>query len=348
MNEIKTAKVECKQVGCTASTDGKCLEGLDIKSCPHCSIIEEQNIDETIVNTIPQSNTIISNEELFIDVHSGDVMDLNETIVVTSSSLTRLLILAGLPDYGKTTLLASLFELFQRNKSFANYCFSGSRTLIGFEKICHLSRIASERETADTYRTTNIVPKFLHISVKKEDTDVNILFTDISGEYFRDYLSVSSEECKRFEVAKRADHFVLFIDSDLLSNINERQNAKTSSLNILRSLTDTEMLHPSTYIQVLFSKWDLLLDKQDNEDHIKFIETVKDEILRKYSKYFTHISFHNIASRPSHPNNLQFGYGIDELLQIWVEKSPFIKNIILDQYPESFKSQREFSKYKLL
>jgi hypothetical protein len=338
-------RLECKQPGCTVAVDGKCLEGLDVKNCPHCTIIDEKEVLNETTLTPTESTTIETEIKTYKEIYSGESLDINETSIITAASLTRLIILAGLPDYGKTTLLACLFDLFQKNTSFASYMFSGSKTLIGFEKICHHSRISSDRSIPVTSRTTNIEPKFLHLGLKDNFSKIELLFTDISGEFFRDYLSISYDECRKFELMRRADHFVLLIDSDLLSNINTRQTAKVSSLEVLRRLIDSEMLSPETYVQILFSKWDLLLEKKDKESHIKFVDATILDIGRKFEKDLNNLSFHKVASRPVHPNEIKQGYGFENLCKIWASNSP-LTIIRPESYSKSIVCSREFSNYK--
>lgn len=347
MADSKVKKITCNQEGCKASTDGVCLEGLALESCPHCSIVVEDKTDINIVK-INDENVNESSKPILHDVHTGEELSLEETMKVTCSSLTRLIILAGLPNVGKTTLLASLFDLYQKRDSLAGYIFAGSKTLIGFEKRCHDSRITSERATEETLRTNIAPPLFLHLKVKKDGVARDLLFTDISGELFKT-LSDSTTECKKFELAKRADHFVLFIDSDHISELNKRQVSKTRSIEILRSLSETQMLNIDTYIHVVFSRWDLLKDKDETESHEQFVEKVKEEIINKFSNTHKNISFSTIACRPKNTEIYQFGYGIEELFRVWVEKSPFIykmnnsKNVA-----KSITINREFSKFQYL
>lgn len=350
MSEINYNKISCTQKGCTVSSDGKCLEGLEIEECPHCTIEKEINenvIDQDLQEVEKDVNDI--NKITYEYVNTGEALEISETNSITCSSLTRLIILAGPAETGKTTLLASLFQLFQSQISFAKYIFAASKTLIGFEKICHESRIASEGEIPNTARTIPNKKRFLHLKVCKEDSinkQIDLLFTDISGEYF-DLLINSTDECKNFDLAKRADHLTIFIDAGHLSRINLRQNAKTKAVNLLRSLQEANMLKPNIYIEIVFSKWDLLMNEEDSADHIKFVKGVIKEIKNKFSSIYQNIKFLELASRPLKVENVPFGYGIDQVFPEWVEKSPFIEKNMIDfkKFKTTLSSNREFSKY---
>lgn len=339
--------IKCKQAGCTASTDGKCLEGLELEVCPHCSIVEDEIIEEIIL-TDTEENNKIPEKESFYNVHIGEALKLNETNKITSSSLTRLILLAGLIDAGKTTMLASIFDLFQCQNNLSGYTFAGSQTLIGFERRCHDARIKSEREIPVTERTkrsdSNV---FLHLKVQSRNEIItNLLFTDLSGEIFI-ALSDSTEECRKFELAKRADHFALFIDADQLSNLEQRNIVKARSIGILSSLIETKMLNKNTHIEIIFSKWDMLIEKQQVEIHLEFVEGLKVEINKKISSTHPNLEFYKLASRPVDQNKFEFGYGISEIFTMWVENSQFKCSSRTDNtFQKTNKIIREFSKFK--
>lgn len=347
MDDSKAKSIKCKQEGCSASTNGKCLEGLNPEVCPHCSIIENSIINDNYLQDINEDK-ITPEKVFFHNVHLGEALELSETNSITNSKLTRLIVLAGLYDTGKTTMLASIYDLFQCQCNYSGYIFAGSKTLIGFERRCHHARIKSERDIPDTERTKNsdsIV--FLHLKVNNnKNTSTDLLFTDISGEKFED-LNNSKIECEKFELAKRADHFALFIDSDQLSDLTNRNIAKIRSIGILRSLIETEMLGVNTYIEVIFSRWDLLMSKSCLNIHIEFVENIKIEIIRKFANTHSNITFFNLASRPVNSNKFKFGYGISEIFTQWVEKSPYISDIRNNSLTNiTNSSKREFSKFR--
>lgn len=343
------SKIKCKQADCKVSETGVCLEGI-LETCSHKFFgdsVEVQNASENTAET--QAVDLLKDNGQ--PSYSGDAMLIEECGAITSSSLTRLIILAGNASSGKTTMLATLFQMFQERSNFAGYKFAGSRSLIGLEKRCFKSRLTSEREKADTDRTIFLeYDEFIHLKVKKgSDPSVNLLFTDVSGEKFKT-ISKSVAESKKFELAKRADHFVLFMDAFLLSDDTTKHLTKTKSLNILRSLIEAQVLSPETYIEVIFSRWDLLLKRDPVECHKEFVELVKAEILEKFGATHKRISFYEVANRPDSGLGIEAGFGINQVLPIWVEKSPFIPETITLSNPEVFikDGMREALKYKFI
>jgi len=341
MNEVLKT-IRCKQVDCPIATTGICLEGI-IETCSF-KILEGSN------ESTPNSNEgNDDNKANYQKVYSADVLKTEDCGKITSASQTRLIILAGSIKAGKTTLLASIMQLFQQKGSFASFLFKSSLTLIGFEKRCFKSRTASMESKADTDRTVykEEGEEFLHLQVRDANRKVyDLLFTDLSGERFK-AISNSTPESKKFVIAKRADHFVLFIDADQISDSSQRQQCRISSINILKGLVDAEMLNPKVYIQVIFSRWDLLLKKGNFESHNEFITLLKTEITTKFKPTFPNLTFHEIASRPENDEQIAFGYGVDQIFPKWIDESPFIPTEQELANATSYKGQskRQFGKY---
>lgn len=343
MESIEIVTRRCRQGECSVSTTGVCLEGLELSKCSHYFEGEESNDNPS--NEFEKEKA--EDDGRFTSVHAGDVLLIDDCAKIMHASLSKLIILAGGVDFGKTTLLASLIQLFQSNLSFANYIFAGSYSLIGFEKRCHRSRMASESNEMDTDRTVlKEFDEFLHLKLCRPDNSaVDLLFTDVSGEKFQK-LADSEDECKKFDLIKRADHFVLFMDAHLLSELKERQLTKTNSIAILRGLIDSQMLDAEANIQIVFSRWDLLLKKENHEAHLEFINSIKEEIRRKFSNSHNNIRFYEIASRPKEKNVLNFGYGLEKILPDWIENSRYQERNLPVNSENNYKGSNQFLKFK--
>ena len=74
-----------------------------------------------------------SNEvDELMDIHHGEALTCTECTAITFENRTQIVLIAGPAKSGKTTLIASLFHLFQRGP-FLDYRFAGSQTLRGFD-----------------------------------------------------------------------------------------------------------------------------------------------------------------------------------------------------------------------
>lgn len=345
MNEILVENLgKCNQENCNVLIDGQCLEGLEIDKCPHYFKDEDNKL-------------IVDNDEIkveqnievkdFMDLYSGESLTIEETKSITYESKANIIILAGPTESGKTTLISTLIDCFQKGK-FAGLLFAGSKTLIGFEKLCFESRIRSGRQSSDTERTKNLPPSFYHLKLCSENNKLikkDLLIANISGEKFKE-IRDSKEESRKFSLINRADHFTLFFDCGLLTDLKKRQEAKASSLMLLRRFLENEQLNINTNVEIVFSKWDLILIRKDKDRHIDFVKEIENDIFNKYNERIKKLIFFKIASRPKIESELNWGYGLNDILIEWFKRSQFDFEGKFT-FLENFNSiNREFSKFK--
>src|SRR4051794_25398831 len=88
-----------------------------------------------------------------VDLPKGKPLTVEQASEVLRDTGAPVVVLAGAVGSGKTTLVASLHDSFQR-APFADYLSAGSQTLIGFEERCFDSRASSDGESPTTVRTT--------------------------------------------------------------------------------------------------------------------------------------------------------------------------------------------------
>ena len=310
----------CDEEGCDVLATGKCVNKMELDVCPHYSEEDGDNLlkdsheeQETVINEVTVSDDTV-------DVFDGKALSVTDVDRITNNAITRFVILAGMPAAGKTTLLLSLMHIFSTNPGFGNYLFAGSETLLDFEEKSHKSKIDSGNAEEDTGRTPIGLIKFLHLKVANMIENgrlTDLVFTDISGEDFR-ALKDSTEECRKFTMGQRADHFSLFFDMLKLSCIKDRGGAKVAGFGIIRSLIEAGILLPHSRIQIIFSRWDLN-NAEFKAETDEFIDLIKSDMQTQFGAEYE-ISFYEIAARPKGVEFL-FGHGIDQLLPVWVEGS---------------------------
>jgi hypothetical protein len=228
------------------------------------------------------------------------------------------ILFAGAAECGKTTLLAGLYLLFHK-KPFAGYAFAGSRTLVGFEKRVHTSRITSELDKPTTERSK--VSELLHLRVRKSDGSApakDLLLCDLWDQDFREARD-STDGCRRLNVIRRADAFVLLIDGQKLARLDARQQAKSHPVALMRNMLDCEMLAETADIDVTFTKWDAIHNSLHRTDIEAFAKDVEEELKRHFADRVGALRFSRVAAHPKE-GNLPLGYGLDELLPRWVER----------------------------
>ncbi len=178
-----------------------------------------------------------------IDLPSGNGLDDLGAAKLQAAQLVRLIVVAGPVGAGKTTLIATLHDLFQTGKV-GDYAFAWSTTLPAFEERCHLSRIASERAVPETERTKfDELRRYLHVQIAgpKLLENLDFLFVDVSGEVF-ERARDSIAECQRLHFLKMADHFLLLIDCKKIIDRKKRNQVVNEATMLLRSCLDSGML----------------------------------------------------------------------------------------------------------
>jgi hypothetical protein len=327
----------CLQPGCPFAVSGRCIEGFDPpSSCPFQAAKDTQQ---------DEAATYVTDGDL-VDLPSGEALTELQASEVVREDSSKVVIIAGPYDSGKTTILTSLYEAFQE-APFSNFQFRGSRTLIGFERRCHLGRSESGADEANTTHTSlreGLV--FLHLALAKIEREElqhsNLLLSDISGELFR-RMRDSTKVAGEFLVLKRTDHLCIVIDGRKICLPEERHVARNDSRSILRSMMESGNLQPGCVIDVIFSKWDVVVDALSGSDSAniqEFLESTRAALASMAAGF--DIRFHEVAARPSKGAKVPFAHGLPTLLRSWMAR-PRMQEAREVSYVAS--GLREFSRF---
>lgn len=278
--------------------------------------IHADDLDAT--GQIDEQNPQVPNT---VELPSGDALSSEEASAITAATRTQVVLISGSAESGKTTLIAALFHCFQRGR-FAGYMFAGSQTLVGFEKRCHKARISSGGLRPESDRTRpDETRSFLHLRLRKNASPIcNVLFADLSAEYYERARN-SVEACCELGLIRRADHFVVLIDGEKIIQPTERQRAKNEALMLLRSCLDAGLLDSTSFVDVLFSKWDLVMSSTDVREHFEFIRESQAQLRKDVAPRIARLRFFKIAARgttPEHP----LGHGLNKVLPSWIQDTP--------------------------
>ena len=247
-----------------------------------------------------------------IKLRDGEFLNAAEGGEVVRSAPSSVVVVAGMARSGKTTLVGELYGLFHKG-SFAGYLFAGSRTLPGFERRCHLSRLCSEREIPATERTLfSESHDLLHLRLASVANGIHrdILFSDIYGEDFR-LASDSAEECRKISIFKRANHVVILVDGKKAIDKGERQAAFSAADSLLRQCLDCGMLGEKSNVQIVVTKWDKAAGHGD-----AFIEEKLNWLINRHRGRLATLTTHKTALRTT--GDIKAGYGMEELLKTWI------------------------------
>ena len=326
----------CKQASCNIAGDGKCIENLPLEQCPYIIRLKTIDFDVEDNDTIEDNRTKSSGRGADFDLYSGDELTAYSAHSILRASLTRVIALAGGRECGKTSLLTCIYDEFQKGE-FGGYLFAGSKTFVGYEQRCFDSRVASGRIEPTTERTPNVDEfRFLHLAVRRSTLDTpiqHLLLSDITGEAFK-AARHSSLGVNNLSIFKRADHFVLIIDGESIASPELRHKEAYNIKTLIRSLIEGNVLNSRSFVNILLSKWDLVLSAGDATQAQSFTDNLLQDIQKKYSKSFSNLKCHLTAAQPK-SLHVPIGYGVEELLQSWVETSPLLTQPMrqLDEEP---------------
>jgi hypothetical protein len=320
----------CKQSGCPFAETGKCLEGFDPPTqCPNY-----------LADGSPAPPAgAASKLDGGINLPAGTAFDPVSVYEVAREDVARVVVLAGEQRSGKTTLLASLYELFQEGPV-GPFAFAGSKTLPAFEERCHDARMASGRDDAETERTKPAEGfRFLHLALLDRERRCrrNLLIGDMSGELY-DSLRDSSDECKKYDFVRRSDHFVAMLNGAKLA---EGHHAETynHARGLVRSLLDAGVLRSHSRVTLLTTKWDLIMSAAGEKARGRVAE-LEQHFRDTFSSKLQDIRFERVAARPRAPG-VSFAYGLDSLIGNWLGAAGIPPPQELPTAP----SEREFDRF---
>jgi hypothetical protein len=248
----------------------------------------------------PDTTTAASAAEQasFIELFPGTALTSADADAVTLRARTHLIVLAGAEDSGKTTVLASIYEHLNRGP-FAGFYFSGSRSLLGFEEICHLNRLESGGVRPDTQRTVPTEDTmYYHLALKGADREAkrrDVLLSAMSGELFR-MAKDSREDTERLTYLRRADTIAVLVDGARLTIPAQRTNAQADAANILDSFLDANMVSTNCKVEVVFSKADRV--HAAGQVAVDFLGKTQEKLEAKFRSRVPSLSFKKIAARP--------------------------------------------------
>lgn len=234
----------------------------------------------------------------FIDVYAGNELSSEDADAVTLRSPAHLVVFAGASESGKTTVLASLYERLS-DGPFAGFQFAGSRSLLGFERICYLNRLASGGAYPDTPHTpVSDEAAYYHLALRGTDPGAkrhHVLLSAISGELFR-LAKYSREDCERLTFLHRANTIVVLVDGARLAVNAQRTNAQSDASSILESFLDAKMIGSRCRVEFVFSKLDRVVEA--GEAAVEFLNTTETKLRAKFGDRVPHLGFRRIAARP--------------------------------------------------
>lgn len=316
--------VICSNPECNISETGKCVEGFSpVDDCPtYGSEIDDLAVE--VVDSSPLEETIESD---VISLSSGNVLDDKQTDSLLKQYSGQVIACIGPSDIGKTTLLASIYEVFNKGNAI-NYSFGGSKTLYAFEEICHHSRAASHNKQADMIRTVRKnAASFYHIALNSlnKSARVDLFLADRAGEEYEDAVN-NSDDCSGLYEVLRADMLMILIDGRALSDNKDRHAAKSHAESLVRALQDEGMFTTGMEVKIIMTRYDLAFIKDSAEKALGELSKVTQKIKGIVAGLNVNVTSHVVAARPNDITNAEIGHGVPELIEMMAIKSSFKVN----------------------
>jgi hypothetical protein len=303
--------------------------------------------DTVVAGAAVETTELVAEAEPeFIDLFSGAALGATDAEVITRRSRAHLVVFVGAEGSGKTTVLASIYERLNHG-AFAGFKFAGSRSLLGFEEICHLNRLASGGTQPDTQRTQlTDEAKFYHLAIKSVESLVvrrDVLLSAMSGELFR-MAKDSEEDAERLTFLRRADTIVVLVDGERLAAPAMRTSAQADAADILESLLDANMVSKNCRVEVVFSKLDRIAAA--GQTALDFLSKTQEKYEGKFRTRVPHLSFRQIAARPApSPAQENTERGLAEAFVSWMTVVPLLSTDEYSGQPAPARDDREFSKF---
>jgi Double-GTPase 2 len=306
---------QCANQQCRVSQTGKCVEGLTLDKCPH--------IARTASGTDAAVSAETGTERATADISltKAERLTVQGASTILRAGTTKVVAIIGPTSAGKTSLIASLCDLFQKG-FVAELAFARCRTFFAFEQACHHARSASRRSSPQTEHTSlGSGVGFYHLGLRdnRTATFLNLLLSDRSGEA---YGSVADEPstASEFVEVHRADSITVLVNGDRLLDIGARHNVRQEAVMILQGLVNGDATHTNQRIALVLTKLDIIqgANAADRQRVERDFDGIVNQITQVFGSSFSEIRAFKIAAAPA-TTVLPHGHGVAELLRYWTD-----------------------------
>lgn len=303
--------IVCGNPDCRVAETGRCVEGHELNVCPYYG---QEDEDGEIAVDWNESEVPAEGVRLL----GADTLTPPEASAVLRGCDARVIAVIGPSDAGKTSLIASIYDLFQEGPV-GEIQFSRSRTLHAFELSCHDARAASRRNTPHMNRTPIGEVRFYHLELGGGGAEegLALLLGDRAGEEYRataDDVTVAAG----FVEVGRADALTVLIDGERLTDSGARHNLRSDTIMMLQGLHDGGVLPAAARLALVLTKLDVVSGSASSERAQRDFAVLLSDIRRLFSASFSEIETFQVAASPKTDAVLR-GTGIPELLNFWIK-----------------------------
>lgn len=313
-NEEDVIHEECSNPDCRVAETGRCVEGLELSACPN---YRQEAFDSLVEDGL--ADPVDGHDEVdgIVALPSAATLSLEEASSVLRQGKSRVVAVLGPSDSGKTSLIASLYDLFQHGPV-EGIEFARSRTLHAFEESCHNARAASRRSEPEMNRTPFGEVHFYHLEIGglPVEEHISLLLGDRAGE---EYLAAADDisVVTGFAEVARADVLTVLVDGERLVDTRTRHNLRSDITMVLQALHDGEALSPTTRLALVLTKLDIVSSSEREEQALNDFNTLLEEIQRLFGSSIAEVEPFKIAASPK-SFAIRRGTGVSGLLKFWL------------------------------
>lgn len=292
----------CAIKGCNAP-EVSCSNGeVELEDCPNWTATAEPT------DAGGEQDASASGNAEFRFPWTGNAMGASDLAYLAGATSTRLVMLAGPADAGKTSLLAAIYLLMARGISPTDVEFAGSLTLEGWENIASNLRWSSPQGPAFPAHTSSGAgrrPGLLHLSLRMPTKICELLTADAPGEWFTEW--ATNKQAQQAEgvrwLADCSDVLLAIADSQALAGPSRGQ-ARKGLIDLLRRLGAERLGRP---VALVWTKCDVPVTAEMKAA----IQEAANRALVDFAEF--HVSMHPAKNAASQHQ----GQGIIELLR-WI------------------------------
>ncbi len=312
------ATLGCRLPGCSGPRSGVCINSLPFEECP--DVVPFEGGDEA------QERPADLNEQA-VALPGGRNLDAASCDALLRERGGTVVGLVASPDAGKTTLVATIYEMLHRRRM-AAFGFAGSETLRGYEERCYLARLSSNAARPDTQRTPRgLGVTFTHLRVAAPGGLRDVMFSDRSGEHFEDALARPAE-IGGFPELRRANMVALLVD---LARLVRDTHVTVSHARRLFMAMDQGGLLDGKKVLLVGTKADLAIPNPRSMKAQRELAAVGDELDRRAAGRFA-TGRHVIACHARRGSTV-IGDGVEPLLAELLARPPMRPRRPDDSWP---------------
>jgi double-GTPase-like protein len=248
-------------------------------------------------------------------------MHLEDVAVFARQRPIRTVALVGEHKAGKTTLLASIYEMYCKGP-FAGMNFAGSRTLVGFAKRHHLALLNSQRTSPTVPRTSrNDPPAFFHMALAaKPGVNVDLVISDRSGEAYS-FARTATKLIPSLSELALAERICFILDGARITSIEQRTSYTRKFKQMIHALNDNNAMAHRPAVEVLSTKFDITKTQTDAEDQLKYLTDYEQQIVEEFAHGDLEVECFRVCALPKRDHTVGI-IGLDETVRRWTAPLP--------------------------